>query len=210
MRVGLISDIHGNLPALEAVVPRLRSVDQVLCLGDIVNYAPWNDECLELAHTLPGFQWVEGNHETLFLHAEHLSEEIPLVQAFYHASFRRFSRVDLIRNLPTTLDLHGAHFTHTLEGRKIYINTEISGTGQWFIGHSHQSYCRTQPGFRLVNPGSVGQNRAQIRYAEFALWDTDSDALEFVRTEYDFDRVIAEMRAQNYPEECLRYYLSKA
>ncbi len=210
MKIGILSDIHGNLPALEAVAGRVRHLDQVICLGDVVNYGPWNDECLGLLRGLPGFRMVQGNHEALFLGKTHLDEEIPLVQAFYHSSIQHFTRRDLIENLPESIELHGARFTHTLAGRKIYANTEVEWSGDCFIGHSHQAYCRSQSGFRLVNPGSVGQNRAQIRWAEYAVWDTGSHSVELERIEYPFDRLLAEMRALQYPEECLRYYLSKA
>ena len=83
MRVGVISDIHGNLPALEVVADRIRHMDQVICLGDVVNYGPWSNECLELLQTLPGMILLEGNHERLFLGKEPLGHESPLVQQFY-------------------------------------------------------------------------------------------------------------------------------
>ena len=60
MRLAILSDIHGNLPALEAVAVRLRDVEQVVCLGDVVNYGPWNDECLELLRTLPRLVLLEA------------------------------------------------------------------------------------------------------------------------------------------------------
>lgn len=209
MKIGIVSDIHGNLPALEAVAPKLRPLDRVICLGDVVNYGPWNDECLCLLRELPGFQLVEGNHEALFLGKTPLEEEIPLVRSFYHESFPRCSRFDLIRDLPESLDLYGARFTHTLAGRKIYADTPMEWSGSFFIGHSHQSFCRFHAGSRLVNPGSVGQNRAQIRWAEYAVWDTSRDHVDLERVEYRFETVLAEMQSLGYPEECLRYYRSK-
>jgi len=48
MRVALLSDIHGNLPALEAVLDDLPPVDSVVCAGDIVGYNPWPAECVNL------------------------------------------------------------------------------------------------------------------------------------------------------------------
>jgi len=48
VRIGLISDVHSNLPALQAVLDDMRSVDAVWCLGDIVGYGPFPNECIDL------------------------------------------------------------------------------------------------------------------------------------------------------------------
>jgi len=52
MRVGLISDIHANLPALEAVLDDMPPVDDIICAGDVVGYNPWPRECLERVRTV--------------------------------------------------------------------------------------------------------------------------------------------------------------
>ncbi|MBX3374128.1 MAG: metallophosphoesterase family protein [Phycisphaeraceae bacterium] len=67
-RIGVISDIHGNLPALEAVLDRLadEAVDRVVCLGDVVGYGPHPAECLDRV-----IRWcssiVRGNHDEAVL-----------------------------------------------------------------------------------------------------------------------------------------------
>lgn len=64
MRVAVISDIHGNLPAFEAVLEDLaaRQVDQVIINGDVINTGPDSAACLDLAWRL-GHPFVGGNHE---------------------------------------------------------------------------------------------------------------------------------------------------
>src|SRR5918994_2005744 len=61
MRIGLISDIHGNLPALEAVLPRLEEepVDRIVCLGDVA-VGPFSSETASHVRAL-GFQTIRGN-----------------------------------------------------------------------------------------------------------------------------------------------------
>ena len=51
MRIALLSDVHGNLPAFEAVLADVRGegVDEVWCLGDLVGYGAQPDECVALA-----------------------------------------------------------------------------------------------------------------------------------------------------------------
>jgi len=63
-RIGLISDIHGNLPALERVVAALKQegVDGVISCGDLVGYGPWPREVIELVRRL-GWKSVQGNHD---------------------------------------------------------------------------------------------------------------------------------------------------
>ncbi|HCC23813.1 TPA: hypothetical protein DF272_06595 [Candidatus Falkowbacteria bacterium] len=64
MRVAIISDIHGNLPALEAVLAEIRrlGVDFVACTGDIVGYGPWVVECVQMVRDRCRYV-VKGNHD---------------------------------------------------------------------------------------------------------------------------------------------------
>ena len=74
MKIGIISDIHGNLHALQAVAEELEreKVDEIWCLGDVVGYGAFPNECL---------QWVKenckylilGNHELALLNLIDLS-----------------------------------------------------------------------------------------------------------------------------------------
>jgi predicted phosphodiesterase len=66
MRFGVIADIHGNLPALQAVVSTLEQmgVDGYICLGDIVGYGPFPDACVELVASLRATT-VAGNHDLM-------------------------------------------------------------------------------------------------------------------------------------------------
>ena len=115
MIVAVFSDVHGNLPALNAFLAATRAiVDQYLCLGDVVNYGPWNDECLEIVASLPGVRFIEGNHERLFLGADPIETQPPLVLEFYEHSSRSFSRRDLIRDLADECELGSFLCRHTL------------------------------------------------------------------------------------------------
>lgn len=67
MRVLVISDIHSNLTALEAVLQDAGSVDAVWCLGDIVGYGPDPNECVTRVQTLPNLVCLLGNHDAAAL-----------------------------------------------------------------------------------------------------------------------------------------------
>lgn len=66
MRIGVIADVHANLPGLEAVLGALEGagVDTYLCAGDLVGYGPWPNECVERVAALPGL-CVAGNHDLI-------------------------------------------------------------------------------------------------------------------------------------------------
>ena len=62
MLIGLVSDIHANLPALEAVLRDMGEVERTLCLGDFVGYGPWPNECVAVLRER-GTRAIAGNHD---------------------------------------------------------------------------------------------------------------------------------------------------
>ena len=48
MFIYILSDIHGNLPALEIVLKKIKNYSKIIFLGDIVNYGPWSNECVQI------------------------------------------------------------------------------------------------------------------------------------------------------------------
>lgn len=210
MRIAIFSDVHGNLPALQAFVDyTARKVDAYVCLGDIVNYGPWNDECLELVFSLPDIIVLEGNHERLFLGAEDIGHEIPLVQDFYRHSVAGFTRSDLIRGLPTEYEIGGFTCTHTIDNKRIYRDTSIEIDRNYVIGHTHHAFDITRSGHRIVNCGSNGQNRKDVSRSSYALMDLDLGSISLNEISYDVGKLIAEMERRGYRRNCLDYYRSK-
>ncbi len=91
MRIALISDIHANLPALEAVLADIdaRSFDAIYHLGDLVGYAPWPNEVVDVirSRAIPG---VAGNYDsTVAAGYEHCGcrYEDPVQEALSHGSY---------------------------------------------------------------------------------------------------------------------------
>jgi predicted phosphodiesterase len=210
MRVAVFSDVHGNLIALERFVQVTRNeVDTYLCLGDIVNYGPWNDECLELIRQLPGITVLEGNHERLFLGADDLERESPLVQDFYRHSREFFSRPEWIAGLPRQITLGRFECSHTIDGRSIYADTPIEIGHDCIIGHTHHQFHIERSGFWIVNPGSVGQNRKWIDMADYSIVDTATKEIQLCSVGYDIDLFLTELRQRGYPERCSAYYSGK-
>jgi predicted phosphodiesterase len=208
--LAVFGDVHGNLLALETFLTQVKGrVDAYLCLGDIVNYGPWNDECLECITSLPEITILEGNHEKLFLNPHAANSESQLVQEFTATSGAMFARDDLITDLPCTSALGRFTATHTIDGLRIFADTDISVDRNYVIGHSHYQYNIMRNGRSIVNPGSIGQNRDRIERVEYALFDTDTAGFTFESIPYDFPAFLAELRSRGYPEQCVGYYEGK-
>jgi len=210
MKVAVFSDVHGNLIALERFVRATRNaVDTYLCLGDVVNYGPWNDECLEIVGQLAGITVLEGNHERLFQGSADPGLESALVQDFYRHSRACFSRHDLIAGLPRQITLGAFECSHTIHNRSIYPDTAIEIGHDYIIGHTHRQFQIERSGFRIVNPGSIGQNRRCIDMADYSIFDTVSGEIRMHSIRYDIDLFLAELRLRGYPEHCIAYYAGK-
>jgi len=210
MHAAIFSDVHGNLPALEAFVKDTKKwADKYICLGDVVNYGPWGNECVEMVLSLPGIVLLEGNHERLFLGAEAIEHEIPLVQEFFRHASALFTRHDLIRNLPQSVEIGNYLCTHTIEGRRLYPDSEIVVSRSFFVGHSHHA-CRIASGSHaVINVGSVGQNRRHGDRINYVLYDVEAGDVQLVETPYEWKRMIEGLRGAAFPESCIEYYLKK-
>src|SRR3989338_2026574 len=187
-----------------------RSVaDVYVCLGDVVNYGPWNDECLELVAQLPGIIYLKCNHEDYFLDQKLLKNEPPLVRIFYEHSIRFFSRKNLITNLPGSYLLEKYLCAHTIGNQRIYKDTDIEIDRDHMIGHSHHQFVIERSGRKIISPGSIGQKRDQIDKINYALFDTGTGEIELCEQDYDFDSFCNELVAREYPLGCIEYYTNK-
>lgn len=184
-----------------------RGVDHFICLGDVINYGPWSNECVDLLESLPAVRLI-GNHEEDFLSGTY-SGGSALVKSFYDTCIQSFSRGVQIRRYEKQYELEKFICTHTILNSYIYPDTVIEVKGNYFIGHSHYQFNRRENGYHIVNVGSVGQNREEINVINYAIYKPEVDEIELKSLIYDVEPVIRKMRELKYPRECLDYYLSK-
>lgn len=208
MKTLILSDVHGNLPALETLIARGEPVDQWLCLGDTVNYAPWGNECVQIIDALPNSLSIMGNHEEYFLAGKYAGKS-SIGQAFFRHCYANFSEIERIAKFSDSIPLGDFLCVHTLEGKYLFHDSPIEIDRNYIIGHSHQQYQVERSGFQLVNPGSLGQDRRYINRANYAIYDDESRTFELKNFLFDVGLVLSEMRACDYPQECIDYYLSK-
>ena len=211
MRYAIFSDVHANLPALETFLEAtLGAVDGYVCLGDVVDYGPWNDECIDRILSLPGIVYLEGNHERYFTGAESIEGKPPLARSFFQASRACFNREEAIRALPNFVQVGEFGAQHTIADLRLFPDTPLEVSGKHFVGHSHHQFRRDFPGGgTIVNCGSVGQNRVRIDRVNYATYDTSTGEVRLEERPYPLDRFLDELKARNWPSECIAYYLRK-
>lgn len=176
MRLAILSDIHGNLAALEAVLADLRdrAPDSVVNLGDCVTSPLWPRETLELLDVLD-IPTVRGNHDRWIATAR--LDQLSRSERFTHDSLSAPQRTAL-GALPGTLEpvegvlaVHGTpasdaeYLLHDKDGARLalsppgLVGARLAGVTARLVlcGHSHVQLVASGPGGALVvNPGSVG------------------------------------------------------
>ena len=202
MRVAAVYDVHGNLPALEAVLAEMEreEPDAVLVGGD-VSAGAFPIECLELLRGLGDRAvWVRGNADRE-LHgwpAEQLSEE------------RRAFLADLpetvaleIDDLGPVLFCHGSprsdDETITQRSPDLRLGAALAGVQQQVVvhGHTHVAYDREFGLYRLICPGSVGMPYADL---PGAYWGMFGPGFEQRHTVYDLEAAADRIRASEWPQ----------
>lgn len=208
MKILIYSDVHGNLPAFEAMLNDAGPCDQYICLGDLVNYGPWSNECVDLALSLPGSVLLMGNHEEAFIQGYYPGSN-PLVKRFFAVTVIDFQRHEAIKNFIPAHSLGIYKCRHTIADSYIYPDTTITLDANYIIGHSHHQFKYNSDGYTLYNAGSVGQNRKTIKYLNYLLYDDKTGEVSMRSLAYPFEILINEMKKRMYPDECIEYYLSK-
>jgi predicted phosphodiesterase len=187
MRYGVLSDIHANLPALDAALGALSAqhVERYVCTGDIVGYGPHPNECVERLRELDSVA-VVGNHDLMAVGALSLAGTTSLVAetiAWTRAALAEPSR-EYLRGLPLSVELaDGVVMAHgSLEDPRVYVRSqedmgaelvrmqsEYPGARVLLLGHLHHQVAY-QLG-RGVVPGT------RVRLAAEAPWLLNAGAV---------------------------------
>ena len=151
MRFGIISDIHANLPALEAVINDMKTyhVDHIICLGDIIGYGPFPKECLNLVREVASYT-IMGNHEaaTAGLFDVNLFHNEAKDHILWTRDQLSAEEIEYIKGLHYMLDFHTfmiSHSTFIDPEYFSYVETEeeameVFNANQlrlMFVGHTH-------------------------------------------------------------------------
>ena len=164
-RIAVLCDIHGNLPALEAVLRELDA-DEVVVGGDVAS-GPFPLETLELLRSLPmPVRFVRGNADRV-LDVDGIPEPNRSAR-FWVAERLGEENLRFLRELPLDLVFEGIHFCHGAPGSDTAPMTRftpddrlralLAGVEEEVVvcGHTHVQFDRVVDGVRVLNAGSVG------------------------------------------------------
>jgi len=210
MRYLICGDIHGNLPALEIMLLKEKNnYDQFICHGDVINYGPWSDDCVKLLNTIKDPILLKGNHEHYFLNGFYDGTN-EIAKTFFEYCYSRFSQFELINKYGDSFQIGNYKIQHTILNKSIFIDTKIETIDQdYIIGHSHQQFTRFIGDKRIINTGSVGQNRTFINCIEYIIYDDTKNYIRLSNQIYDHHIIINKLKSESYPEICIDYYKNK-
>jgi predicted phosphodiesterase len=203
--LGVLYDIHGNMPALERVLADAErlDVDRWLLGGDYGTPSPWPGETLARLRELLNATWIRGNGERWLFEPPTDRAEVMEVYDLFHSQLPE-EELRGLYELPPQAELDGILYTHGSPLSDVESfppdpsdddERMLAGVRDRTVvfGHSHQQFRRPGPnGTDLVNPGSVGMPLDGDVRAAWATWDGD---FEFRRTEYDVARAAAGYRS---------------
>ncbi|MDP9320636.1 MAG: metallophosphatase family protein [Chloroflexota bacterium] len=213
MTVALLSDIHANLVALEAVLEELPAVEAIWVMGDTVGYGPDPADTLALLRERRA-TLVAGNHDRAVATGEGLQlfNAAARTAAERHRSWLGAADRDALAALPLTLEpassyaiCHGSPrdplWEYVFDARTAAVAMAgLPGT-RCCVGHTHVAATFRTPGGKLmINPGSVGQPRDGDPRAAYALLDVIGASVDFRRVEYDISETQRRMRGLKLPE----------
>jgi predicted phosphodiesterase len=229
MRVAVLSDIHSNLTALDAVLAAAGPVDAIWHLGDVVGYGPDPNGVVRRLIEV-GAVGVRGNHDAAAAGGSEIE--------WFNTDARRAMEwtrtmvsaptVTWLRDLPERLTVEGCELVHGSLREPIWeyvtsvpvarANLAVLGSPIGLNGHTHIPIAFVEQDGRidvvgpghgselelrgrraLLNPGSVGQPRDGDPDASYAIFDPGEGRISWHRVAYDIGGVQAAMRSVGLP-----------
>jgi putative phosphoesterase len=189
MRVATLYDLHGNLPALEAVLLEIPAEATIVVGGDVCAGGTHPSETLERLRVLERVLWVRGNADRELTPGEKGLAPAEVIEATRAALTGE--QIAFLHGLPPTVQIGGTLFCHATPRNDVDIFTERTPEERIadlfadvdadvvVCGHTHTQFERTIAGKRVINSGSVGM---PYEDAPGAYWTLD---LMHRNTEYD-------------------------
>jgi len=228
-RVAVITDVHANLPALQAALRRIDElgIEEVYCGGDLVGYGPHpNEVCALIAER--AIPTIYGNYD--YAIARDLEDcgcayitphdrELGQRSVDWTLAHTDQAAKDYMRELPFDLRFAvGDTSVHLVHGSprkvneylfedkpaRLYERLAAAEDAEVLVfGHTHKPWIHEYGGVRFVNCGSVGKPKDGDARAAFAVLESTRDGLEvhIERVEYDAAAVAREVAAAGLPDE---------
>ena len=229
MRIAVLSDIHSNLLALDAVLAAAGDVDAIWHLGDVVGYGPDPDGVVDRLREV-GAMGVRGNHDAAACGGSEIDWFNPEARRAMEWTRAAISEATLawLSDLPERLTLEGCDLVHGSPREPLWeyvtsvpvarANLALLSSRIGLHGHTHlpvafleadgrvdvvgpgrDSQLELRDRRALINPGSVGQPRDGDPDASFMLLDPVAGTVSWHRVPYDIEAVQGQMAAAGLP-----------
>lgn len=207
MRILFLSDIHGNLPALEVLRDEIVASDISICLGDIVGYHCFVNEVIDYLVEY-NVKCIQGNHDRyifdgLDMEKKSINDSVRFGIDMANSLLEQ-NRKDWLAHLPTSLSFkvddcsilccHGSPWDVT--NGYVYADSELLPRMSDFqynviaLGHTHRGYTWYNNNQLILNPGSVGQARDFEGVVCAKRFDTNTKQVEIIHIPYDYSKTI--------------------
>ncbi len=190
MKLVIISDVHANAEAMDAVLHALPSADKIICAGDVVDRFYLNNDVFDLLERYD-IDFIQGNHDDGIFHnymcqrgwlsPENLSRVLSApLEREYTFSGRNF------------LMVHGSPWNRLRE--YVYPDSpKIRSLGELskdviILGHTHVPMVKRVNGVTVINPGSIGQPPVTDPQPSYAIMDTDTGEVRIERIDFPLDQ----------------------
>ena len=229
MRIALLSDIHANLPALDAVLEDAGTVDAVWHLGDVVGYGPDPDGVVDRLQAV-GAIGVRGNHDAAAIGGREIDWFNPDARRAMDWTRSAISPATLawLSALPERRAIGDCELVHGSPREPLWeyvMSAAVAGASFAVLaspiglhGHTHIPVAWLEDGDRvelvrpdgtepfdfagrraMINPGSVGQPRDGDTRASYAVLEPEAGRVRWHRVAYDFTAVQRAMRDAGLP-----------
>lgn len=239
MTIGVISDIHNNLPALDAMLSRMEGCDAIFCCGDIIGIGPHPEETVQRIMRIPDLICVRGNHDRYLSEGlpatipneEHMEEGEMGMHRWEHARLSDASAA-FLRSLPCRTDaviggVRIAMMHYCMDDTGKYVNFTPHPSGDdldrifadtdadiILYGHDHAPCVQRTAKALYINPGSLGCPARDGNIARGGVLHLDGGSARFepLRVVYDSSSVVTDIRLAAYPShaEVLKYFFGIA
>lgn len=223
MKIAIISDIHGNLQALQAIVKDIEkeNIDEIICLGDIIAIGPKSKECLGLIID-KNIHTVLGNHELYFLkginiddemgeneikhqewiqkqlnerHKEYLKKCPLFIEKQYDGKRFLFEHFLLLENTNDEYPFEDIDILNNIKIKEIINDSKYE---YFIIGHEHNSCEISLDNKRIICVGSSGCVKDENTFYTILSIDEEIEITKKV-INYEREKLVLDLKEKDYP-----------
>lgn len=215
MRVAIFSDVHGNIYSFKRILDSMKknNIECYIYCGDICGYYYYQNEIIELFQEINNLICILGNHDQNFVNLLDNKEALLSYDVNKYGSSNYMLLESITCKNKAYIKTFNFNYEGVIDNKKIgvfhgspfnYLEEYIYPTDKFekfekldydiiFLGHTHYSMCKKLNNTIIVNPGSCGQPR-NGRLPSYAIWDTNTDEIEFKYIDYDFTKLINDVK----------------